>query len=93
MSKMRDHANKNTMAALQQIEGRGSNDSKLSHNAGNEAPTPVATAERDDGPPPVHVSFSIEKKVGDARLSAYGSAGQEVEAREKIDNAAKHFQK
>ena len=41
--------------------------------------------------PPVHVSFEIEKKVGDATLRAYGGDGQEAEAKEKIEAAAKKF--
>jgi ribosomal protein L16/L10AE len=41
-------------------------------------------------PKPV-VSFHMEKKVGDATLTVYGSDGQEKEAKEAIDRAAKKF--
>lgn len=44
-------------------------------------------------PPPPHVSFVIEKKVGDATLHAHGQLGQESEAKDAIEEAASRFRK
>ena len=84
MSKMQKHANKNTLQALEQIESKA-----RSHvPSANEPPSESASEL-----PPVQVAFSIEKRVGDARITAYGQAGQELEARNKVNETVKSLKK
>jgi hypothetical protein len=80
MSRMRDIAQKSTLQALGQIE---------SHNSpiNPEISTSDVATESNE----VEISFSIEKRVGDAKITAWGHAGQEAEARNKVNEAAKNF--
>lgn len=54
---------------------------------------PSSAVDEPSSPPPVNVSFSIEKKVGDVRIHAYGHAGQEESAREAVNETAAKFRK
>ena len=57
----------------------------------SQVPSPgLQTASPVERPKPT-VTFHMEKKVGDATLTVYGSDGQEKEAKEAIDRAAKKF--
>jgi len=67
----------------------------VGHTKGGQVPAGASSptgAIAEAGPPqrrPPEVSFSIEKKVGDATLHVYGGEGQEEAAKEAMADAAK----
>lgn len=83
---MRDHGRSETLKALEQIEGSHKPAPKRSQTQA------MATEEPAEKPEPF-VSFSINKKVGDAEIHASGPLGSEAKARELVQQAADRLKK
>ena len=82
MSSMQKAAQDSTLKALAQIEGKNA----PSKPAVESVDPGVSTAKAEP-----YVAFSIEKKVGDAKILASGPAGSEAKARELVNEAVERL--
>ena len=80
----------NAMAEARQATVRRSIRASASQGVPPMGQAEVATP---SSPPPPHVTFSIEKKVGDATFPAHGIAGQEEQAKDAVAEAASNYRK
>ena len=94
MSRMRSQAKKSTLDALGAIEGKNRPSLQSQRQASETLSSGNEDASASEaGSPPISVGIAVEKRVGDATITAYGAGGQASEIRDKVAQVAKNLKK